>query len=60
MGSVDKPMMPKRRKRTDTSRESKLHRASIDYQIYQQPKRRSMTKEEFRERLMEDLNVSAI
>lgn len=48
-------MMPKRRKRTDTSWESKLHRASMDFQIYQQPKRHIMTKEEFRERLMEDL-----
>ena len=33
----------------------------MDYQIYSPPeKRHIMTKEEFRERLMEDLNVSAI
>lgn len=53
-------MMPKRRKKSDTSRESKMRRETMDYQIYKQPKRHIMTKKEFRERLMEDLNVSAI
>lgn len=49
-------MMPKRRKKSDTSRESKMRRETMDYQIYYQPeKRHIMTKEEFRERLMEDL-----
>lgn len=54
-------MIQKRRKRTDTSRESKTRLASMDYPIYSPPeKRHIMTKKEFRERLMEDLNVSAI
>lgn len=54
-------MMPKRRKRTDTSRESKLHQAAIDYQIYSPPeKRHIMTKEEFRRKLMEDLGYGQI
>ena len=53
--------MQKRRKRSDTSRESKMRREAVDYQIYYQPeKRHIMTKEEFKKRLMEDLNVSAI
>jgi len=49
-------MMPKRRKRSDTSRESKSRRGAMDYPIYYPlEKRHIMTKEEFRERLMEDL-----
>lgn len=49
-------MMPKRRTKTDTSRECKTRLASMDYPIYYPPeKRHIMTKEEFRERLMEDL-----
>lgn len=53
-------MMPKRRKKSDTSRESKMRRETMDYPMYRPRKLHVMTKEEFRERLMEDLNVSAI